>query len=128
MSISRQDLTNGVTERLQNAQAGAANGNGVDADANGAVNVVGVNKLTVAVSGTFTGITANFEGAVTKAPVNADFFPVGLLNSAGARATTATAVGLYNLPADVPPLTRFRARTTVAAPTGAMTVDSRKQS
>jgi hypothetical protein len=122
------DLHVGITERLQNAQGAAGNGNGGDADANGAIDMTGVHYLTLAVTGTYTGITANFEGAITKAPVNADFFPVGLLNSAGARATTATAAGLYSLPSEVPPLTRFRARTTVATPTGAMTVDSRKQS
>jgi hypothetical protein len=122
------DLRDGITERIQNAQGAAGNGNGADADANGAINMRGAHQLAVAISGTYTGITANFEGAITKAPVNADFFPVGLKTGAdGAAATTATAAGLYKLPLDGPPLTAFRARTTVAAPTGGMNVDTHKR-
>lgn len=103
-----------VLETLQNAQAGAANGTAID--------LKGYKSATLAVLGTFTGITANFEGTVD----DTNWFSVGLLNAAtNAVAATGTAAGLFKVPTDLT-LSQIRARTTVATPTGSMTVQSRK--
>lgn len=119
MSIPHpSDQAIGRAETLQNAQAAAGDGTAID--------MTGISALTVAVSGTYTGITANFEASLEANPAAGDWFAYALVNSAGARATTATATGLYNLPADAAVVKRFRARTTVATPTGAMTIKSLK--
>lgn len=113
---SLADLAQGVAETLQNAQTGAANGAAIDLD--------GARALSVQITGTFTGITANFEGSLD----GATYAAVGLkpASTNGTAAATATAAGLYTLPLDTPPLRYFRARTTVATPTGSMTIVSRK--
>lgn len=106
----------GSLATLQNAQAGAANGTALDCEEAVA--------LLVEVSGTYTGITANFEGSVD---AGATWWTVSLaaLNSTTrARSLTATANGLYLLE-DIGALSQFRARTTVATPTGSMTVKAR---
>lgn len=104
-----------VLEPLQTAQAGAANGTPID--------LKGYRSATLQVSGAFTGITANFEGTVD----DATWFAVGLeLATTGALATTAAAAGLYRVPSTLA-LSQLRARTTVATPTGSMTVVGRKQ-
>jgi hypothetical protein len=106
-----------VLETLQNAQAGAANGAAAD--------LKGYRSASLQISGTFTGITANFEGTLD----DANWSAVGLeLATTGALATTATATGIYRVPASLAPaLSQIRARTTAASPTGSMTVVSRKQ-
>lgn len=97
---------------LQNAQTGAGNGSTVDCSA--------YDRTAFVISGTYTNITANFEisydGGTT-------FFALSVLNSAGTAVTTATATGIYRIPADTPGGV-VRARTTIGAATGSMTVNA----
>jgi hypothetical protein len=75
-------------------------------------------------SGTYTGITANFEGSIDS---GVTWYPITLItlaNTAGVRVSTATNNGLYFLEY-ARPMNAFRARTTVATPTGNMTVRAR---
>lgn len=103
----------GTLTTLQNAQAGAANGTALD--------VTDATEVWFEISGTFTNITANFEAAIDGGTV---FSPVAVMTPAGTRASTATAAGLYSL-ADGASITTVRVRTTVATPTGSMTVRAR---
>jgi hypothetical protein len=103
----------GALTILQNNQTGAANGTIFD--------ISNSMRVTVEVSGVFTGITCNFEASV-------DVGVTWQLVALEARsvipvvnALTAIAPGLYVL-VDARGVNRFRARTSVAAPTGAMTV------
>lgn len=117
---SLNDLAYGVSEVLQAAQAGNANGTQID--------LRGCHFLSVIVTGTgFTG-TVNFEGATTENPTNGDFLPVGMGTlAAGAAVTTATATGSFVLPANLPALTAFRARTSGVS-AGSVQVTARKMS
>jgi hypothetical protein len=103
----------GALTTLQNAQAGAANGLAFD--------ISNAMRLTVEVSGTFSGITANFEASVDGGTT----WNLVALESRGVvpivNTLTAIAAGLYVL-VDARGVNRFRARTTVSAPTGSMTV------
>lgn len=97
---------------LQAAVAIAANGTALD--------ITDASKVVVEVSGTYTNITANFEASVD----GTNFHSVSLATLSSttlARLAAATAVGLYLLE-NAGGLTRFRARTTIGAATGTMTV------
>ena len=101
---------------LQNATAAAANGIMID--------ITDSASAIVEVSGTYTGITANFEASID---AGVTWYPVSLtvlLNPAGTRTITANTNGLYFLEY-ARPMNAFRARTTVATPTGSMTVRAR---
>jgi len=101
---------------LQNAAAGAANGAMID--------ITDSASAIVELSGTYTGITANFEASIDS---GVTWWPIALntlSNPSGVRTATATANGLYFLEY-ARPMNAFRARTTVATPTGAMTVRAR---
>jgi|1185.fasta_scaffold156151_3 hypothetical protein len=101
---------------LQNAMAAAANGIMID--------ITDSQSAIVEVSGTYTGITANFEGSID---AGLTWYPVSLTvlsNPSGVRASTAATNGLYFLEY-ARPMNAFRARTTVATPTGSMTVRAR---
>lgn len=104
-----------IVATLQNAQAGAANGGTDDWSA--------YDRGAFLVFGTYTGITANFEISYD---AGVTYTALSVLNSAGTAVTTATANGVYRLPSDTPG-GLVRARTTVAAPTGSMTVQSLKR-
>jgi hypothetical protein len=98
---------------LQNAQAGAANGVAMD--------ISEARAVIVEISGTYTGITANFEGSIDGGTT---WFNVSLAQLASltlVRLAAATAAGFYFLE-NASGMNAFRARTTVATPTGAMTV------
>ena len=102
-----------ATTTLQNAQAGAANGT--------TMNISTAEEVVVEVSGTYTGITCNFEGSIDG---GATWFPVALLSIGVVPVVNvllATAVGFYRLD-HARGINAFRARTTVSAPTGSMTV------
>ncbi len=95
---------------LQSAVAVAADGTALNCeDGTGAM---------VEISGTFSGITANFEASID----GTTFFAVQVLPLATRTyATTATATGIYVLDR-IAGVAALRVRTTVATPTGAMTV------
>jgi len=101
----------GALTTLQNAQAGAANGT--------ALNVTEAMNVVFEVSGTFTGITANWEGSVDGGTTwwSIQAMPLATRTFAA----TGTTTGLY-LVSDAQALTTVRARTTVSTPTGSMTV------
>jgi len=103
----------GAITALQTAQAGAANGTALD--------ITDAVSLIIEISGTYTNMTANFEASIDG---GATWFSVSLATLASttrARVAAATATGLYLLE-NAGGLTSFRARTTVASPTGSMTV------
>jgi hypothetical protein len=86
-----------------------------------AINMKGYNGLTVRVAG-ITTATVTFEGTID----DTNWFVVGLKTAAdGVAATTATANGVFKLPADGPVLSQFRANIT-AWTSGTITVTSRK--
>lgn len=102
----------GAVTALQSAQDAADDGT--------EITITDAVSLIVEVSGTYTGITANFEASID----GAAWFAVSLATLASttrARVAAATATGLYLLE-NAGGLTAFRARTTVSSPTGAMTV------
>jgi hypothetical protein len=102
----------GELKTLQSAAAGAANGSALDvSDAVGAL---------FEVSGTYTNLTVNWEGTVDGTNYHA-LAVAALSSTTRARATTATATGLYLLES-APGLAAVRARITAAGPTGSMTV------
>lgn len=104
----------GTLTTLQAAQAGAANGTALD--------VTEALAVVFEISGTYTGITANWEASFDGGTT---YWPVQVMPLATRTfATTATATGLYLLP-DAAGITQIRARTTVATPTGSMTVRAR---
>lgn len=103
----------GSLTTLQAAQAGAANGTTLD--------ITDAGSVLVEVSGTYTNITANFEGSVDGGSAWNSVSLATLSSTTRARIAAATAVGLYLLE-NANGLTTFRARTTVASPTGSMTV------
>lgn len=103
----------GAAEVLQNAAA--ATGDGV------AIDMKGMNRLSVQISGTFVG-TVTFEGTID----DSTWFVVGLKTAADGVAVTApTAPGAWKLPIDGPALSQFRARVS-AFTSGTITVRSRK--
>ena len=106
------DVAIGVSETLQNAAAATGNG--------AAIEVLGFQRLTVHLSGTFTA-TVTWEGSVDE---GATYEAVGLTNATGTRATTATTAGTYSLDS-LAPLTHFRARVS-AFTSGTVTAKSRK--
>jgi len=98
---------------LQNAVVIAANGASLD--------VRSGTTLMVEISGTYTNVTANFEASIDGGTT---WWAVALatLNSTTlVRTLTAATNGLYRLE-DCGGLTHFRARTTIGAATGTMTV------
>jgi hypothetical protein len=103
----------GSLTTLQSAQNGAANGTALD--------VTDASAVIVEVSGTYTNMTANFEASVDGGTIWDSVSLATLSSTTRARVAAATAVGLYLLE-NTNGLTSFRARTTVASPTGSMTV------
>lgn len=103
----------GTLTTLQAAQAAADNGTALDITE--AVSVV------VEVSGTYTNMTANFEASIDGGTTWFSVSLATLSSTTRARIAAATAVGLYLLE-NANGLSGLRARTTVASPTGAMTV------
>ncbi len=98
---------------LQSAVAVAADGTALNCeDATGAV---------VEISGTFSGITANFEASVDGGTTYHSVALLQLGSTSSAKVAAATATGHYRL-SDAAGITQLRARTTVATPTGTMTV------
>jgi hypothetical protein len=98
---------------LQNAQAAAANGTAMDAS--------DATELMVEVSGTYTNITANFEASIDGGSTWHSISLLQVSSLTSARIAAATAVGLYRLET-AKGINAFRARTTIGAATGAMTV------
>jgi hypothetical protein len=114
MADGLADRALGATETLQNAAV--ATGNGV------AISMVGYNALTLQVT-IATTATITFEGSIDN---GATYFGVGLKAiGTGVYALTATATGVFVLPADFGPLTNFRARIS-AWTSGAVTAVGRK--
>lgn len=108
----------GAVTTLQSAQAGAADGT--------PLTITDAAAVIVEIAGTYTNITANFEASID----GSAWFAVSLATLASttrARIAAATAVGLYLLE-NANGLVGFRARTTVADPTGTMTVRARSAS
>ncbi len=103
----------GAVTTLQNAQAGAANGIALD--------IADALSVVVEITGTFTGITANFEGSIDGGTTWHLVSLATLSSTTRARVTGGTATGLYLLE-NAGGFNSFRARTTVATPTGSMTV------
>ena len=103
----------GTLTTLQAAQAGAANGTAID--------ITDAQAVIVEISGTYTNITANFEAAIDGTTTYNSVSLAQLSSTTRARLAAATAVGLYLLE-NAAGMTSFRARTTVASPTGTMTV------
>lgn len=104
----------GALTTLQAAQAAAANGTQID--------LTEAMSVLFEISGTFTGITINWEASFDGGTT---WWSVQVLPLATRTfAATATATGLYLL-ADAQAITSARARTTVAAPTGSVTVRGR---
>lgn len=98
---------------LQSAVSAAANGATMDTTEGRAV--------VLEISGTFTGITANFEASIDG---GTSWFAVALQQLSASTPTytaAATAAGLYQLK-DSHGINAMRARTTVSTPTGSMTV------
>lgn len=98
---------------MQAAQAGAANGTSLDA--------TDAEQVIVEISGTYTNITANFEGSIDGGTTWNAVTLATLASVTRARLAAATAVGLY-LMENAAGLTHFRARTTIGAATGSITV------
>jgi hypothetical protein len=103
----------GTITTIQSAQAGAANGTALD--------ITDATRVVVEVSGTYTSITANFEGSIDGGTTYNSISLATLSSTTLARVAAATAVGLY-LMENAGGLTHIRARTTVSSPTGSMTV------
>lgn len=103
----------GSLTTLQSAQTAAANGTALD--------ITDASRVVAQVSGTYTDITANFEASVDGGTSYASVSLATMSSTTLARVAAATAVGLYLLE-NAGGLTHFRARTTVASPTGTMTV------
>lgn len=103
----------GAAEVLQSAATATGNGTAIEME--------GVSRLTVEVTGTFVG-TVTFEGTVD----DSSWFVVGMKTAADGVAVSApTAPGAWKLPADGPALSQFRARVS-AYTSGSITVKSRK--
>lgn len=103
----------GTLTILQSAQTAAANGVALDiTDAAGVI---------VEISGTYTNMTANFEASIDGGTTWFGVSLATLSSTTRARLAAAAAAGLYLLE-NAGGLTSFRARTTVASPTGSMTV------
>ncbi len=98
---------------LQAAQAAAANGTALD--------VSNASNVIVEISGTYTGITANFEASIDGGTVWNSVSLATLSSTTRARLAAGIANGLYLLE-NAGGLSSFRARTTVSDPTGSMTV------
>lgn len=113
--MNRREIDGGADATLQSAQAAAADGESCP--------LLGCRYLTVQITGTYTGITANFEGTLD----GVTWAAVALTPAATGTspAATATANGLYYLAGNAL-MRAFRARTTVAAPTGSMTIVARR--
>lgn len=95
---------------LQNAAADAGNGTAFDT----------TNALAVkfVVSGTFTGLTVNWEASLD----GTNYYAIAATSLAtGTAATTATSTGLYKVDYTIGILT-MRARITAGGPTGSITV------
>ena len=107
-------IRTGALTTLQNNVSTAVNG--IVLDIGNAI------EVTVEVSGTFTGITANFECSVDG---GITWHPASLIQMSSipgiTRVITAGTTGIYHLE-NAQGLNRFRARTTIATPTGGMTV------
>jgi hypothetical protein len=103
----------GALTTLQNARAGAADGTALD--------ITDAAAVIVEISGTYTDITANFEASIDGGTTWHSVSLATLSSTTRARLAAATATGLYLLE-NAAGLTSFRARTTVAGPTGSMTV------
>lgn len=103
----------GSLTTLQNAQASAANGTALD--------ITDAASVIVEITGTYTNITANFEASIDGGTTWHSVSLATLSSTTRARLAAATATGLYLLE-NAAGLTSFRARTTVASPTGSMTV------
>ena len=103
----------GTLTTLQSAQAGAANGTSLD--------ISEAVSLLVEITGTYTGLTANFEASLDGGTTWNSVALLQLSSTSLARATGATANGLYLLE-NIRGMTAFRARTTASNPTGSMTV------
>jgi hypothetical protein len=97
---------------LQAAQTAAGNGTSLD--------ITEASSVIAELSGTNTGITANFEASVDGTNYSSVSL-VQLSSTTRARLAAATANGLYLLE-NADGLVSFRARTTVSSPTGNMTV------
>lgn len=101
---------------LQNVVVTALNGT--------TVNLKGMKSLVVAITGTFTGVTANFEVTID----DSTWVAVGMVPIAtpiGTYAVTATSTGMWTIPNMPAAYSQFRARTTISSPTGTMTVKAR---
>jgi hypothetical protein len=103
----------GELKTLQAAAAGAANGTALALD-----DAVGA---LFEVSGTFTNLTVNWEASIDGGATYSVVAVASLASTTRARATTATATGLYLLES-APGLTHVRARVTAGAATGSITV------
>lgn len=91
------DLANGVQATLQSGATATGNGT--------AANVYGARRLTVDLNG-ITTATVTWEGSLD----GTNYRGISLANQAGTLAATATADGVYYLPAAYPSLKLFRAR------------------
>jgi hypothetical protein len=103
----------GALTSLQAAVVTAVNGTALD--------ITDAVSVVVEISGTYTGVTANFEASVDAGVTWNSVSLATLSSTTRARIAAATAVGLYLLE-NANGLTTFRARTTVSTPTGTMTV------
>jgi len=103
----------GSVTALQTAQAGASNGTVLD--------ITDAASVIVEISGTYTNITANFEASIDGGLTWNSVSLATLSSTTRARIAAATALGLYLLE-NAGGLSTFRARTTIASPTGSMTV------
>ena len=109
-----------ITETLQTAQAGNANGTAID--------ITGYEAMTVMVNGTFTG-AVNFEASIDSGTTwVAITMHASSQITAGTLATAQTnGIGatLWNLPSDRSAYNQFRARTSGMV-AGSVTVSTRK--
>jgi hypothetical protein len=103
----------GAVATLQNAVATAVNGTALD--------ITDAASVIVEISGTYTNITANFEASIDGGTTWFGVSLATLSSTTRARLAAATAVGLYLLE-NAGGLNSFRARTTIGAATGTMTV------
>lgn len=103
----------GTLTTLQAAQASAADGTALD--------ITDATAVLVEITGTYTNITANFEVSADGGTTWHAVSLATLSSTTLSRVAAATAVGLYRLE-HAGGANRLRARTTVASPTGSMTV------
>jgi hypothetical protein len=102
---------------LQPGASGASNGVAID--------ITDAASAAVEVSGTFTGLTVNFEGSIDNGATWYIVSLIELLTMPQTRVTTTTKAGMYFLEY-ARPLNALRARiTTLAVPTGAVVVRAR---